>query len=75
MYKSRETSFTMASPRVKIWARDIREKKQVLDWELPYKLVAQYKQYELQMEIRYMCSNQCYKKESYSCEVWPVDNR
>jgi hypothetical protein len=68
-YRLRETSFMMASPRFEIWARDIRKKKQVLDYELPYNLVAQYKQYELQMAIRYVSSIQRYKKESHSCEV------
>jgi hypothetical protein len=59
-YKLRETSFMMASPRVEIRARDIREMKQVLDYELQYNLVAQYKQHELQMAIRYACSIQRY---------------
>jgi hypothetical protein len=32
-------------------------------------LVAQYKQYELQMAIRYVCSIKRYKKESHPCEI------
>jgi hypothetical protein len=44
MDKLRETSFMMASPRVEIWARDVREMKQALDCELPHTLVAQYSQ-------------------------------
>jgi hypothetical protein len=75
MYKLRETSFMIASPQVEIWAQDIREMKQVLDCELQYNLVPQYKQYELQIAIRYACSIERYKKESPSCEEWPVDNR
>jgi hypothetical protein len=38
MYKLRETSFMMASQQVEIWARDIWEKKQVADCEVPCKV-------------------------------------